>query len=132
MAKTLLEVFTNDKPSKRKPSRNARAKGGRAEAMLVTKLAQQGYEARRTHLSAFPDIIAWNEDQFLLIEVKARGSKSGVSNAVSLFRASVKTLAKIPSSRMKARLLCLVLFSGEWQVYEYIDGDTSRGLPFLV
>ena len=122
MAKTLLEVFTKDKPKKRNPNRNASARGGRAEAMLLTQLTEQGYEARRTHLSAFPDIIAWNEDQLLLIEVKAR-SPSGLSNALSLFRANARTTKYVPDF---ASMLCYVWLNGHWSAYKWCDNGTKQ------
>lgn len=127
MTKTLLEVFTRDKPKKRNSNRNARAKGGRAEAMLLTQLTQQGYEARRTHLSAFPDIIAWNQSELLLIEVKAR-SPSGLSNALSLFRANVRTMTHVPDY---ASMLCYVWLNGHWSAYKWGDNGTKQVEPVV-
>jgi Holliday junction resolvase-like predicted endonuclease len=109
--------------------RNARIKGGRAEALLLTQLTEQGYEARRTHLSAFPDIIAWNENDILLIEVKARSNDStGLSNALSLFRANVKTMTYVPKT---ARILCYVRLNGAWSAYEWCDNATKRIEPIV-
>ena len=127
MPKTLLQVFSNGVPRKRNPNRNARARGGRAEALLVTQLTQQGYEARRTHLSAFPDIIAWNETEFLLIEVKAR-SASGLSNALSLFRANVRAMTIVPQY---ASVLCYVRLNGAWSAYQWGDNGTKEVEPVV-
>ena len=120
--KTLLQVFSNGTAKKRSLNRNARARGGQAEALLVTQLTQQGYEARRTHLSAFPDIIAWNETEFLLIEVKAR-SASGLSNALSLFRANVRAMTIVPQY---ASMLCYVRLNGHWSAYKWCDNGTEQ------
>jgi Holliday junction resolvase len=128
MPKTLLEVFTETKepkrPTRKKANRFARGKGAQAEIMLARLLTDQGYEVRRTHLSAFPDIVAWNEDQFLLIEVKARTSVRGVSNAVYMFKTSAKLL-KVVNKR--ALLLCYVRFNDEWQVYQW----TGSGVKII-
>ena len=59
-------------------NRQARGKGSRAEGLLLRQLEQQGYEARRTHMSLFPDIIAWTATDLLLIEVKARRTTLGL------------------------------------------------------
>ena len=115
------------KTLKRSPHRNARARGGRAEALLVTQLTQQGYEARRTHLSAFPDIIAWNKTDFLLIEVKAR-SASGLSNALSLFRANVRAMTIVPEH---AAVLCYVWLNGAWSAYQWCDNGTEQVEPVV-
>ena len=117
------------KTLKRSPNRNARAKGGRAEALLVTQLTQQGYEARRTHLSAFPDIIAWNETDFLLIEVKARSdSPKALSNALSLFRANVRAMTIVPKY---ASMLCYVWLNGAWSAYQWGDNGTKEVQPVV-
>ena len=126
--KTLLEVFSNGTAKKRSPNRNARAKGGRAEALLVTQLTQQGYEARRTHLSAFPDIIAWNETTILLIEVKARSTAAGLSNALSLFRANVRTMTSVPK---RASMLCYVRLNGHWSAYKWNGNGTEQVEPVV-
>jgi len=125
--KTLLKVFTNGVPKKRNLNRNARARGGRAEALLVTQLTNQGYEARRTHLSAFPDIIAWNETTFLLIEVKARAA-SGLSNALSLFRANVRAMTYVPKY---ASVLCYVRLNGHWSAYKWVDNGAEQVEPVV-
>ena len=117
------------KTLKRSPNRNARAKGGSAEALLVTQLTQQGYEARRTHLSAFPDIIAWNETDFLLIEVKARSdSPKALSNALSLFRANVRTMTCVPDY---ATVLCYVRRNGAWSAYQWGNNGTEQVEPVV-
>ena len=128
--KTLLEVFTRQAPKqKRSQNRNARARGGQAEALLATQLTQQGYEARRTHLSAFPDIIAWNETDVLLIEVKARNaSASGLANALSLFRANVRTMTCVPDY---ATVLCYVRRNGAWSAYQWGNNDTEQVEPVV-
>jgi hypothetical protein len=108
---------------KRNPNRNARSKGSRAEGLLLRQLEDQGYEVRRTHLSLFPDIIAWTDSSLLLIEVKARSSvRTGVSNALSLFRSSFKLLRSVPNN---AIVLCYVRVNGAWTAYQWIDGETK-------
>ena len=96
------------------PNRNARARGGRAEALLITQLTQQGYEARRTHLSAFPDIIA--------------RSASGLSNALSLFRANVRAMTIVPQH---ASMLCYVRLNGHWNAYKWRDNGTEQVEPVV-
>ena len=110
-------------------NRNARLRGGRAEALLLTQLIEHGYEARRTHLSAFPDIIAWNEDDILLIEVKARSdSPRAVSNALSHFRANVRTMTYVPKT---ARILCYVRLNGAWRAYQWCENTTKQIEPIV-
>jgi len=123
MPKRLMEVFSNGTAKKKSLNRNARARGGRAEALLITQLTQQGYEARRTHLSAFPDIIAWNETEFLLIEVKARSTVPGLANALSLFRANVRAMTIVPKY---ASMLCYVRLNGAWSAYQWCDNGTEQ------
>lgn len=107
------------KTTKRSPSKSARRIGGSAEALLLRQLLQEGYEARRTHLSAFPDILAWNEHGLLLIEVKARADKPAyINQAKSIFKASADTLIKLPEF---ARVLCYLRVNKAWKVFEYRD-----------
>jgi hypothetical protein len=126
MAKTLLEVFTESKKNRSK-NKGARARGSRAEILLVNQLIEQGYEVRRSHLSAFPDVIAWNERQFLLIEVKSRTNNTGISNALSLFKKSAKLLKVVHND---ALLLCYVRFNGSWHVYKWTGSDTIKVAPY--
>ena len=124
MPKTLLEVFSNVTPKTRRSNRTARSKGSKAEGLLLRQLEEQGYEVRRTHLSAFPDIIAWNDSNLLLIEVKARASAGkGVSNALSLFRSSFKQLRHIPKN---AIVLCYVRVNSAWIAYQWLNGQTVK------
>ena len=105
-------------------NRNARLRGNRAEALLLSQLIEQGYEARRTHLSAFPDIIAWDQDHIFFIEVKARSDPSkGLSNALSHFRASAKTIQFVPKS---GTVLCYVRLNGVWSAYQWCDNTTKQ------
>jgi uncharacterized circularly permuted ATP-grasp superfamily protein len=97
MAKTLIEVFTERKKRKRiSVNRAARSKGSRAEALLLRQLEQQGYEVRRTHLSLFPDIIAWKENDLLMIEVKQRAD---------------------------AKILCYLRVNDNWSAFQYINNS---------
>jgi Holliday junction resolvase-like predicted endonuclease len=123
MPKTLLEVFTESKKKNRRAvNRAARSKGSKAEALLLRQLVEQGYEVRRTHLSAYPDIIAWNENEILFIEVKARSNvKGSVTGALSLFRNSARLVTKWHKS---ARVLCYLRVNDTWIAYECINGDT--------
>jgi Holliday junction resolvase len=129
MAKTLLEVFTeqNTKQQQKKRkavNRQARGKGSRTEALLLRQLEEQGYEVRRTHLSLFPDIIAWSENELLLIEVKQRAdTKNGISNALSVFRGSVKSVTKWHKD---AKVLCYLRVNNTWSAYECADGVTAQ------
>ena len=99
MAKTLLEVFNlNGKARKRTGGGTPRAKGTKAEILLLAQLTQQGYEVRRTHLSLFPDIIAWTATDLLLIEVKSRSNNPrAISQALSLFRTGVRAMTSVPN-----------------------------------
>jgi hypothetical protein len=90
--------------------------------LLLRQLEEQGYEVRRTHLSLFPDIIAWSDSSLLLIEVKARSSAGkGVSNALSLFRSSFKLLRSVPNN---AIVLCYIRVNNAWIAYQWVDGET--------
>ena len=110
-------------------NRNARLMGGRAEALLLSQLIEQGYEARRTHLSAFPDIIAWDAEHIFFIEVKARSDKpKAVSNALSNFRASAKTMQFVPKS---GTVLCYVRLNGAWSAYQWCDNVTKQIEPIV-
>ena len=128
MPKTLLEVFTAEKKKRRSVNRNARARGNHAEALLLTQLTQQGYEVRRTHLSAFPDIIAWNKTDFLLIEVKARSNTTGLAGALSHFRSNVRTMTFVPN---RATVLCYVRLNGHWSAYQWKDNGTQQVEPIV-
>jgi len=125
--KTLLEVFTKEDASqkqRKKKNRAARATGGKAEALLSAQLTALGYEVRRTHLSAFPDIIAWTSDELLLIEVKARAEgPKALSGCLSLFRSGVRTMTSVPDG---AKLLCYVRVSERWAAYEWCDNVTVQ------
>ena len=122
MPKTLLEVFTESKKNRRTVNRAARSKGSRAEALLLRQLVEQGYEVRRTHLSAYPDIIAWKEDELLFIEVKARNNAAGsVTRALSVFRSSARSVTKWHKS---ARVLCYLRINDTWIAYECINNAT--------
>mgnify|MGYP004449869453 CR=1 FL=1 len=122
MAKTLIEVFTERKKKKRiSVNRAARSKGSRAEALLLRQLEQQGYEVRRTHLSLFPDIIAWKENDLLMIEVKQRAdTKSGISNALSMFRNSINGVTKWHKD---AKILCYLRVNDNWSAFQYINNS---------
>lgn len=110
-------------------NRQARGKGSRAEGLLLRQLEQQGYEARRTHLSLFPDIIAWRDTELLLIEVKARADNPGaVSGALSLFRSGVRTMTNIPD---RARMLCYLRMNDTWAAYEWQNGTTGKVEPVI-
>jgi predicted transcriptional regulator len=127
MAKTLLEVFTEPK-KKRSKNRSARSKGNQAESLLVRQLTQMGFEVRRTHLSLFPDIIAWNESTVVMIEVKARTpSKVAVSNALSSFRHGVRALSSLNRA---VELLCYIRMDRKWVAYKWQDGKTVEAIPF--
>jgi Holliday junction resolvase len=110
-------------------NKGARYMGGRAEALLHRELTDAGYEVRRTHLSAFPDIIAWNTTEFLMIEVKARSvtgknKEKGVVTAVlRLFNNSAKELKVVHND---ARLLCYLRINDAWIVYEWSEAGTKE------
>lgn len=116
-------------------NKGARYMGGRAEALLQHQLTDAGYEVRRTHLSAFPDIIAWNDSQFLMIEVKARAiRKDGtdktkvVKAALSLFRNAAKQLKVVHNG---ATLLCYVRIDDAWIAYEWTESGTRETAPVV-
>tara|TARA_R110002020_G_scaffold391897_1_gene602272 strand:+ start:191 stop:619 length:429 start_codon:yes stop_codon:yes gene_type:complete len=109
---------------KKNPNKSARSKGNKAEALLQRQLEEQGYEVRRTNLSAYPDIIAWSKDELLLIEVKSRTDQpSALSKVKSVFKASAKTLNNVPNW---AQVLCYVYISGHWVAFQYVDGIISQ------
>ena len=129
MAKRLIDVFTpSGKPRKRTGGGVPRAKGTKAEILLLTQLTQQGYEVRRTHLSLFPDIIAWTDTELLLIEVKARSSPKAVSQALSLFRAGVRAMTSVPNH---ASMLCYVRSNDTWSAYQWSNGGTVQIEPIV-
>ena len=103
-----LEQVNKDKKKTKSSNRAARGKGAKAEALLLRQLTEQGYEVRRTHLSAYPDIIAWN-------------TKSGISNALSMFRSSAKTVRKWHKD---ASILCYLRVNDTWSAFQYINNAT--------
>ena len=110
--------------SRRSVNRAARSKGSRAEALLLRQLEQQGYEVRRTHLSLFPDIIAWKEEDLLMIEVKQRANtKSGISNARSVFLGSIKGVTKWHKD---AKVLCYLSVNENWSAFEWHNGNVMQ------
>jgi Holliday junction resolvase len=115
-------------PGKRHPNARARSLGSRTEALLVTSLIDIGYEVRRTHLSAYPDIIAWNQQEILLIEVKARTTKTGVTQAKSMFKSAAQTLKFVPDN---ASVLCYVRFNAHWIAYQW-DGSKANQVDPIV
>ena len=111
----------------RKSNRQARGKGSQAERLLLQELTDLGYDARRTHLSLFPDIIAWNKTDLLLIEVKARTPRPGaVSGALLLFRKGVQMMTILPN---RCRILCYLRMNKSWSVYEWKNGVTEQVEP---
>jgi len=129
MAKRLIEIFSpNGKTRKRTGGRNSRVKGNRAEALLLDQLTQQGYEVRRTHLSLFPDIIAWNETEFLLIEVKARSNPKTITGALRLFRMGVNAMTSVPN---RASMLCYVRSNDMWSAYKWSNGVITQIEPIV-
>ena len=121
MVKSLLEVFSEKKT--RSKNRGARGKGSRAEGLLLRELTESGYEVRRTHLSLFPDIIAWNENELLMIEVKQRTHQKGVSNALSMFRASAREVTKWYKD---AKVLCYLRVNDRWRAFEWKNNVTEE------
>jgi len=117
-------------------NKGARSRGNKAEALLQRQLVAQGYEVRRTHLSAFPDIIAWNRDNFLMIEVKARATRKDgtnrsqvVNKALSLFRNAAKTLKSV---HFGCSLLCYIRIDDAWVAYEWTDSGTRQTVPLVL
>jgi len=125
--KTLMEVFTGNK-HKKGVNRAARGKGAKAEALLLSQLTDKGYEVRRTHLSAYPDIIAWNNDHVLLIEVKMRSTPTGITQAKSAFKSAAKTLQFVPNN---ASVLCYVRFNDQWRAFNW-DGLKANEIDSIV
>jgi len=125
--KTLMEVFTGNK-RKKGVNRAARGKGAKAEALLLNQLTDKGYEVRRTHLSAYPDIIAWNNDHVLLIEVKMRSTPTGITQAKSMFKSAAKTLQFVPNN---ASVLCYVRFKDQWKAFNW-DGLKANEIDSIV
>ena len=129
MAKKLIEAFNaNGKARKRIGGGRPRAKGTKAEILLLDQLTQQGYEVRRTHLSLFPDIIAWTDTDLLLIEVKARSNPKDVTKAVRLFRTGVKAMTSVPNG---ASMLCYVRSNDAWSAYQWANGVTTQIEPIV-
>jgi|TARA_R110002020_G_scaffold61315_1_gene165127 hypothetical protein len=118
---------------KKNSNRNARSVGGKAEALLLSQLSQSGYEARRTHLSAFPDIIAWKGKQFLLIEVKARtvngelvNEAAVINNTLSAFRSDAKKLKESPISNVLCFIRIQKPYHDYWRAYLWKDKQTRE------
>ena len=122
-----MEVFTGNKHEKG-VNRAARGKGAKAEALLLSQLTDKGYEVRRTHLSAYPDIIAWNNDHVLLIEVKMRSTPTGITQAKSAFKSAAKTLQFVPNN---ASVLCYVRFNDQWRAFNW-DGLKAKEIDSIV
>ena len=122
MVKSLLEVYGGKKT--RSKNRGARGKGSRAEGLLLRELTEIGYEVRMTHLSLFPDIIAWNENELLMIEVKQRANtKTGISNALSMFRSSSREVTKWHKG---AKVLCYLRVNDSWRAFEWKNNVTEE------
>lgn len=129
---------------KKNTNRNARSVGAKAEALLLSQLSQSGYEARRTHLSAFPDIIAWKGKQFLLIEVKARtvtgelaGESSIINNTLSTFRSDAKKLIPSPLTDVLCFIRIQKPYHDYWRAYSWDKNgtqevDIQRYIPSVV
>lgn len=109
-------------PTRKSINKGARAKGAKAESTLHKALTESGYEVRRTHLSAFPDIIAWNDQEFLLIEVKSRtalteaGERTAIREAVRVFAKSAETLNFVHNT---AEVLGYLQINGRWLAYKW-------------
>ena len=130
MAKRLIAIASpNGKVRKRIGGGRPRAKGTKAEILLLDQLTQQGYEVRRTHLSLFPDIIAWTDTDLLLIEVKARSNNPrAISQALSVFRAGVRAMTSVPNG---ASMLCYVRSNDTWSAYQWDNGVTVQIEPIV-
>jgi len=127
--KRLIAIASpNGKVRKRIGGGVPRAKGTKAEILLLTQLTQQGYEVRRTHLSLFPDIIAWTDTDLLLIEVKARSNPKDVTEAVRLFRIGVKAMTSVPNG---ASMLCYVRSNDMWSAYQWSNGVITQIEPIV-
>tara|TARA_R110000751_G_scaffold78147_7_gene157669 strand:+ start:803 stop:1183 length:381 start_codon:yes stop_codon:yes gene_type:complete len=109
-------------PTRKAINKGARARGSRAEAMLHKSLTESGYEVRRTHLSAFPDIIAWNKSKLLMVEVKSRTAanpveeRAAIRNAVRLFSNSAKELNFVHNG---SEVLCYLQINDTWLAYKW-------------
>jgi len=108
-------------------NKKARSIGAKAESALQRYLQDKGYEVRRTHLSAFPDVLAWNDTQFLMIEMKARtvtdNNRSKITKAVlRLFENSSKELKVVHSG---AYLLCCLQIDDELEFYQLTNSGTK-------
>lgn len=115
--------------AKPKPrQRLARGMGNRAEALLSKQLIDLGYEVRRTHLSAFPDLIAWNHNDLLFIEVKARSKPQDITKALSVFRTDARLL-KV--AHKDAILLCYVRQNAQWNAFAWFNGETIQVRPLI-
>ena len=116
-------------PTRKSINKGARARGAKAETTLHKALTELGYEVRRTHLSAFPDIIAWNATEFLLIEVKSRtthsepGERAVIRDAVRVFEKSAETLNFVHNS---AQVLGYLQINGRWLAYKWNGSGTER------
>ena len=124
----LIDIFSPPK-RKRIGGGRPRAKGTKAEILLLDQLTQQGYEVRRTHLSLFPDIIAWTDTDLLLIEVKARSvasGKRGISDSLSKFKRGMQSMSSIPR---RASIFCYILVGDEWLAYVWRDGAIAQVTP---
>ena len=106
-------------------NKRARSQGARAENDLAEWLKGQGYEVRRTHLSAFPDLVVWNHERWCMIEVKWRsGGARSISGAVGDFRASVRQMSCLPPPG--AMLSVYVLNNDLCHIYDW-KGDQETG-----
>jgi Holliday junction resolvase len=114
-------------------AKKARGMGGKAEAILLEQLSSKGYEARRTHLSAFPDIIAWDDNEVLLIEVKARtvrgeevNEKSVVAKTLSAFRRDAKRLQDSELVKVLCFIRLMYPYHDQWKAYSYSKDSGTR------
>lgn len=100
--------------------------GRLAEDACVRALAAEGYQVVRTHLSqGAADVIAWNAQHFLLVQVKATADQGVVS--LSRYKADLAALrdTSVPSNCQRQLWLYQ---NGAFTRYEVTATEVSKVL----
>ena len=94
------------------------------ERRLRKQFEDAGYEVMRSAASAFPDLMAWNEDELLFVEVKRAKNR----NVLSTARHSFKKEAEVKRWNKHSKVLLWVYFNSPIQelVFEWREGKIVK------
>ena len=94
------------------------------ERKLRNQLEEVGFEVVRSAASQFPDLVSWNEEEVVFIEVKRASNNKVLSNAKASFK-------KEATSRIwprNSRLMLWVYYNNPIKelVWEWRDGQMEE------